>query len=123
MSRWVIKGLQTGVVTTRYPAGEENAPGISPGLPHGAAHGDTVDEALTPRCPTDALRQANGQMVVERARCIHCYRCSRGIAKPIPWETGFEWASIRSSSSVFPKVFEQSLNIRSEEHTSELQSH
>ena len=112
MSRWVIKGLQTGVVTTRYPAGDEDAPGISPGLPRGAAHPDAADEALIWRCSAGALRQANGQMMVDRARCIHCYRCARGVAKPIRWETGFEWASIRGSSSVLPKVFERSLNIR-----------
>jgi len=112
MSRWVIKGLQTGVVTTRYPAGKEDAPGISPGMPQGATRCDDVDAALTPRCPTAALRRADGQLIVDRARCIHCYRCARGLAKPIPWEAGFEWAAVRDGSPVLPRVFRRSLHIR-----------
>ncbi|NOZ19597.1 MAG: NADH:ubiquinone oxidoreductase [Planctomycetes bacterium] len=112
MSRWVIKGLRTGIVTTRYPAREENAPGISPGLPQSSARSDADSEVLALRCPTDALRQADGQLKVDRARCIHCYRCARGVAKPIPWETGFEWASLRGKSSVFPNAFQRSLHIR-----------
>ena len=35
MSQWVIKGLQTGIKTTRYPAREETQAGVSPGLPLG----------------------------------------------------------------------------------------
>ncbi len=33
MSRWFIKGLRTGIVSTNYPAKKEEACGISPGLP------------------------------------------------------------------------------------------
>ena len=35
MRDWVIKGLRTGIVTTRYPDGEDHSPGISPGFPQG----------------------------------------------------------------------------------------
>lgn len=99
MSRWVKRGLQTGVVTTPYPAGEDAAPGISPGLPQMISSCDVDRDALTSRCPTDALRRTDDGTVVERARCIHCYRCARGITKPIPWEKGFEWARIRPDRS------------------------
>ena len=113
MSRWVIRGLQTGVVTTRYPAGEEAAPGISPGLPQAMPAGAEDDyETLTSRCPTGALRRADDRMAVELARCLHCYRCARGIAKPISWERGFEWASIREGSAAFPGTFRRSIYIR-----------
>ena len=33
MSQWVIKGLRTGIKSTRYPRVEETAAGTSPGLP------------------------------------------------------------------------------------------
>lgn len=112
MSRWVIRGFQTGVVTTRYPAGEEAAPGISPGSPQAMPSDDADSETLTSRCPTGALRRADDRVAVERARCVHCYRCARGIAKPIPWETGFEWASIREGSAAFPGTFRRSMHIR-----------
>ena len=112
MSRWVKRGLQTGVVTTRYPAGEETSPGISPGLPHMISSCDVDREALISRCPTGALRRADDKMAVERARCIHCYRCTRGITKPIPWDAGFEWAHIRDRSAVFAGTFQRSMHIR-----------
>ncbi len=111
MSRWVLKGLQTGVVTTRYPAGEELSPGTTPGLPQALPCGEAESEALISRCPTGALRRAVGQVAVNHARCVHCYRCARGIAEPLPWEKGFEWAIFRGESEV-PKTFERSLHIR-----------
>ncbi|NOY53915.1 MAG: hypothetical protein GXP58_09905 [Deltaproteobacteria bacterium] len=112
MSRWILKGLQTGVVTTRYPAKMEDTPGTSPGMPQDTVCGKTDSAGLTALCPAGALQQADDRIVVERARCIHCYRCARETAKPIRWETGFEWAKLEKTSSVFPKAFRQSLHIR-----------
>jgi len=112
MSKWVIRGLQTGVVTTRYPVGEDNSPGISPGLPQTTPSVNVDKDVLISRCPTDALYQADDKLAVKHARCIHCYRCARGIAKPIPWESGFEWARIRDGSAVFPGTFRRSIHIR-----------
>ncbi len=112
MSRWVIKGLQTGVVTTRYPSGEETTPGISPGLPQAMPSYDGDTRTLIARCPTGALHRADGRVVVESRRCLHCYRCSRGIAKPISWDSGFEWASIREGSAALPATFRRSIYIR-----------
>ncbi len=112
MSRWVLKGLQTGIVTTRYPGGEEGAPGISPGIPQDMVCSGSHAEALALRCPTAALQREKDQISVLRERCVHCYRCARGITKPIQWERGFEWARIRSDAVVFPKAFQQSLHIR-----------
>jgi len=112
MSKWVIRGLQTGVVTTRYPAGEDNSKGISPGLPQTTPSVNIDKDVLISRCPTGALYQADDKLAVKYERCVHCYRCARGIDKPIPWESGFEWASIRDKSAVFPKAFQRSINIR-----------
>ena len=112
MSRWFIRGLETGVVTTRYPAGEETAPGISPGLPQGMACDAAAGETLSSRCPMGALMRADGSVSVDQRRCIHCYRCSRGIATPIPWLQGFEWARICNGASGLPRAFQHSIHVR-----------
>jgi Ni,Fe-hydrogenase III small subunit len=88
MSQWVTKGLGTEVPTTRYPAHDETAAGVSPGLPTSGPG----DEALAGRCPTGALAAVDGRIVVDRRRCIHCSRCRWGAATPLTWQDGYEWA-------------------------------
>jgi Ni,Fe-hydrogenase III small subunit len=112
MNNWFIKGLQAGVVTTRYPEREENAPGVSPGLPQSTAIDNASGETLTLGCPTGALRTLNNRILVERSRCVHCFRCARGIEEPIPWETKYEWTTISGDTAVLPKAFQKSLHIR-----------
>ena len=112
MSRWVIRGLRTGVVTTRYPAGEENTPGTSPGLPQAMACDNAMGETLLSRCPMGALIREDDNVAVNQARCIHCYRCSRGIDRPIHWDPSFEWAKMCNGAAGFPRTFQRSLHVR-----------
>jgi Ni,Fe-hydrogenase III small subunit len=112
MKDWVIKGLRTGIVTTRYPDSEDYSPGISPGFPKGGAYDDKSVRELAEVCPTGALRQANGQLIVNRPLCIHCYRCARGTATPAVWESGFEWAGAEKKSLALSRAFRGSLHIR-----------
>ncbi len=104
MSGWFLKGLRTGVVTTRYPAGAEESAGVSPGIPAGG------ESALAERCPTGALSAEDGALAVDRGRCVHCFRCARGVETPAEWDHGFEWATGRTQS-VEP-AFRRSLHIR-----------
>ncbi len=112
MSGWVIKGLKTGVVTTHYPRKMENAPGISPGLPQAVRLDEDTDAAVVSACPTSALRETDGRVMVERGRCIHCFRCVRNVVKPMPWEEGFEWTTMRDDAAHVPKAFQHSVHIR-----------
>ncbi len=112
MSGWVMKGLATGVVTTHYPRKMEEAPGVSPGLPRATHPGEDADVAVVSACPTGALREADGRVMVERGRCIHCFRCLRDVAKPMPWEKGFEWATIRDDAAYVPRAFQHAVYIR-----------
>lgn len=91
MSQWVFKGIRTGIKTTRYPRQPEHTPGTNPGLPAGL---DAGAEALSimERCPTGALSQIDGKISVDRRRCVHCYRCVRGVDQPLGWQSGYEWA-------------------------------
>jgi Ni,Fe-hydrogenase III small subunit len=91
MSQWVIKGIRTGIKTTAYPRGAENAAGITPGLPRGGSFGASA-AGLVERCPTHALDRADGEISVDSRRCVHCYRCVRGVERPLNWDTTYEWA-------------------------------
>jgi len=91
MSQWVIKGIRTGIKTTAYPRGAENAAGVTPGLPRGGDFGAAA-AGLVQRCFTHALEQTDGNISVDSSRCVHCYRCVRGVTHPLNWDTTYEWA-------------------------------
>ncbi len=92
MSGWVIKGLVTGIKSTRYPRVEETAAGTSPGLPAAAKLSPELAQSVVARCPTDALEVAPTGVSVNLHRCIHCFRCVRGTNSPINWDSGYECA-------------------------------
>ncbi len=113
MSNWVIKGIRTGIKTTAYPRGVERAAGVTPGLPGG---GEFAAEAaaLVERCPTQALSQTNGTISVDYRRCVHCYRCVRGVGHPLNWEPTYEWAGGGAASSLqneFGQPFQRSIHV------------
>lgn len=108
--KWVVSGLRTGIKTTAYPSGAENAPGVTPGLPVGAVLGPGA-AALAERCPTHALANERGRVSVDYRRCVHCYRCARGTPQPLPWKTGFDWAAAHDSSHEFGAPFSRSIHI------------
>jgi len=93
MSQWVRKGLATGIKTTRYPAREEKAPGVSPGLPVGGEYPEAQARELVGLCPTGALSLADHQVAVDYRRCVHCFRCRYSASAPIGWQEGYEWAA------------------------------
>jgi Ni,Fe-hydrogenase III small subunit len=93
MSQWIRAGLRTGIKTTAYPAAPETAPGVSPGLPVGGPHPRDAVAELIARCPTGAISASDAEAVVDARRCVHCYRCRRGVATPLEWADGYEWAT------------------------------
>ncbi|HUJ11877.1 MAG TPA: 4Fe-4S ferredoxin [Verrucomicrobiae bacterium] len=112
MSQWVRKGIRTGIKTTRYPAAAETAPGVSPGLPVG---GTLAASFPAGRCPTDAIRQTSDMVAVDYRRCIHCFRCGRGVPTPLEWKPGYEWAALpeqrQNPQSQLGDAFAHSINI------------
>lgn len=98
MSRWVLRGLRTGVKTTAYPRRPERAAGVTPGRPTcGEAGADAA--ALAARCVPGALVAHDGRISVDHRRCVHCYRCVRGAEPPLPWETTYEWAGLAAQEA------------------------
>ena len=113
MSQWVIKGIRTGIKTTVYPRDAEVARGVTPGLPRG---GDVAAEAsaLVERCFTHALEQTDGRISLDNRRCVHCYRCARGVEHPLSWEQTYEWAGAGATpelKSELGQPFRQSIHL------------
>ncbi len=116
MSKWLVRGLRSGIKTTRYPGRKEEAAGVSPGLPCLTDDmGRDIPPAPSP-CPTGALRFELGRAVLDYRRCIHCFRCVNGPSGLAGWNEGYEWASLMITDGVpargMEKPFGRSLHIR-----------
>jgi Ni,Fe-hydrogenase III small subunit len=96
MTKWVVKGLSTGIKSTQYPHAAERAAGVSPGRPVGTALApDASASPLRDLCPTGALEADENGVAVQQGRCVHCFRCVRTDAPGmIRWEGDYEWAAI-----------------------------
>jgi Ni,Fe-hydrogenase III small subunit len=117
MSKWVLQGLRTGIVTTRYPDAGETNPGVSPGRPQ--IPGDLGPEweafFARVRCPTKALAFAERNRTIDHRRCVHCGRCAREAGSPVAWDEGYEWAGQMHPDREGPSLgaaFSRSLHIR-----------
>lgn len=74
MLEWIARGLRTGIVTTRYPRREEEAPnGFLGRVEVLVARG--ADTSLEGVCPTGAIEVHDGNVALDRGRCILCGRC------------------------------------------------
>ncbi len=114
MSQWVIKGIRTGIKTTKSPRGAETAAGVTPGFPRGVVGYGPGADALIGRCLTHALDLTKGEISVDGRRCVHCYRCVRGVTRPLDWERTYEWAgsdSVSPRENAFGAAFRRSIHI------------
>jgi Ni,Fe-hydrogenase III small subunit len=111
MSQWVINGLRTGIKTTAYPAKLETAAGVSPGLPAGGEYPENQIESLIERCPTQVFSERGACLIPDYRRCIHCYRCARGVQEPVNWQQGYEWGTVRDGQHELGEPFHRSIHI------------
>jgi Ni,Fe-hydrogenase III small subunit len=113
MTKWVWKGIRTGVKTTAYPRTQETAPGVSPGRPAGTRFpGEENSRAVARLCPTGALRSIKDEVLVDQEHCIHCFRCKRQDSVSNAWEEGFEWSEFTKEGCRLDRSFSRSLHIR-----------
>ncbi len=114
MSQWVRRGIKTGIKTTRYPATEETAAGISPGLPLGGTYSEEQASLLVDCCPTSAISRVGRSVIVDYRRCVHCFRCGR-LSTPLVWKQGYEWAATTAGNKDLDRKlgdeFKRSVNI------------
>ncbi len=108
---WLRKGLNQPVKTlTVKKSSASTLPGLSSGRPAPTA---SKNAPLATICPTHALREQEGMMDVDYARCIHCRRCHQpSLKNQMAWEEGYHWAEIRSPSPRLPGAFRHSLHMR-----------
>ncbi|HUA38088.1 MAG TPA: hypothetical protein VMA35_06775 [Candidatus Sulfopaludibacter sp.] len=111
MSQWVINGIRAGIKTTAFPARPETAAGTTPGLPVGGDYPANKINSLISRCPTRVFSDSDGQVLVDRRRCIHCSRCVRDAEPPVNWEQTYEWGTVRDGQRAFGQPFERSIHI------------
>lgn len=90
MAGWFAHGIAAGIRTTRFPRRREEAAGVTPGLPQSTRIGARAGEVAS-RCPTGALVAQGEEVAFDPRRCIHCYRCVRGVETPVRWSGGYEW--------------------------------
>ena len=115
MSRWVLRGLRSGIVTTRYPDALDPSPGTSPGLPRATPMGAAEGESLVDRCPTGALGASAEGVRVDARHCVHCMRChpsSGGVREPLEWREDPEWARVTAAGRALEQAFGRSLHLR-----------
>jgi len=115
MTKWIFRGIRTGIKTTSYPRSPELAPGVTPGRPGGRQGGDESIQGIE-RCPTGALSLAGDQIGVDYRRCVHCFRCQRGAGSVVGWQSGYEWGSRDAARdddrAALGCAFQHSLHIR-----------
>src|SRR5262245_57716889 len=101
MANWVLKGLRTGIKTSRYPGQGDDTPGVRPGRPRGSSLSAAERaEELTRLCPTGAIVPQNSGVAIDHGRCVHCFRCHEGDGEDAAaWERGYEWAARADEST------------------------
>ncbi len=92
MSQWVIRGLRSGVKSTRYPASKEIAEGTAPGLPGAMRLSSDRAQAKAALCPTEALQIVEHGLDVDLRHCVNCSRCRRDTNPEINWSYDYECA-------------------------------
>ena len=115
MNQWVIRGLRTGIKSTRYPTSKESLPGVSPGLPAATPMSSDSTQSMILRCPTAALEAAEQGTAVDLRRCINCFRCVRGVPHPMGWDGEYECGSANPTEDAtrqrFGSAFRHSIQI------------
>jgi Ni,Fe-hydrogenase III small subunit/ferredoxin len=97
MIAWIARGLRGGRVTTDYPRHAESAP---PGFRgrvrvlEGAGDAGGGATAAAAACPTGAIGAgADGQLTLDRGRCILCGECVRVAPDRFAFEGRYETAA------------------------------
>lgn len=106
---WVLRGLREGIVTTRDPNKPDDYGASFKASVSVHAEGKTPSgaiPALSRLCPTGAIEERAGGVVVDRGRCILCGRCVEARPDLFAFEPSPEVASLDRAGLVVPEVIE-----------------
>jgi Ni,Fe-hydrogenase III small subunit/NAD-dependent dihydropyrimidine dehydrogenase PreA subunit len=117
MTNWVLRGLRTGIKTTRYPGTEDATAGVTPGRPVSAPLADEEASAIVEACPTGAIARNGAAVAIDLGKCVHCFRCAASQTEAgLPWKQDYEWAAFPSETATarraLERAFGRSLHIR-----------
>jgi len=115
MANWVLRGLRSGIRTTPYPSRDDGSRGTTPGRPCGRSCSEAEAEFLAGVCPTQAIEQRAGGVVVSHGRCVHCHRCDDGDVQ-LRWDGDYEWGAVNPDphqvQAELESAFGRSIHIR-----------
>lgn len=100
---WFTRGLRDGVVTTRYPRRRDRYADAFPAAVGVRSGADT--DGVPELCPTGAIaRRSDGGVVIDRGRCILCWRCVDARPDLFTVAEGSETASLDRDALVVPTL-------------------
>jgi Ni,Fe-hydrogenase III small subunit/ferredoxin len=110
---WVLRGLREGIVTTPYPKRPDGygpsfkaAIGVT-GVPQPTAASEPFSRGgLSSLCPTGAIEERAGEVVLDRGRCILCGRCVEARPDHFSFESSTEVATLTRSGLFIPEPAE-----------------
>jgi Ni,Fe-hydrogenase III small subunit len=113
MAGLFVRGVLSGIRTTKFPRKPENEPGTTAGFPVSTRMGSSAEAVRVARlCPTGALSASGEQVNVDPRQCIHCYRCAAQSGGAMHWSTRYERARLVSQPTrAFQRPFQHSMNI------------
>lgn len=106
MFGWIWRGIRTGVLTTRYPAGSPQGADALPPAFRGRPVIDQTEcrdgacDAAVAICPTQALQATAQGLRLDLGRCIQCGLCAAVCPAAIRMAPEFELAARRQPDLV-----------------------
>jgi hypothetical protein len=95
MAWWFLRGARRGIVTTRYPKRSDSSSVLLPTPPafDPLLLNLELVRSLVAVCPSRALEEAHGELLLDLGRCTACRRCLE-VAGPAGRPSGqFELAT------------------------------
>lgn len=109
---WIPRGLRNGIVTSRYPhkpdgygAGFRGTVEVNP------ERAVQVTDDVMAACPTRAITVEDGNIRLDRGKCILCGRCVNEAPQVFRFSESFATSDLRRRSLVVPTLEESADNI------------
>jgi Ni,Fe-hydrogenase III small subunit/ferredoxin len=101
---WIPRGLREGIVTSRYPRRPDDyGEGFRGSVRvHPGTESPATIEAAVEICPTRAISDENGELRLDRGRCILCARCTTRFPEVFEFESSLEASTLTLAALVVP---------------------
>lgn len=110
---WALRGLRDGVVTTAWPRRDDAYQAGFPAVVEvdrtsatRRRRDELLEAGLDRICPSGALLAADGDVRLDRGRCIGCGRCIAEAPDVFSWRHGADTAELTRGRLVVPRLVE-----------------